>query len=582
MKETLYTKVLTRYSTHIFQNYNEFNPKKIKNVNSDNNVFSFDKDDLVPVIHPYRKKFTFHSYLENESDFLKNYGNPLATVEMVRTSIYVEHYDSKTVIKVFQYGKSRNKGSKFFKKSTSLRYIGFNSKTNTFYSGYITNYHKKRNFSKAIRKNSFWKSPCAEMKVYLMSVIKGYYPEQVTFSTTEPIKHSEAYISNEVFQTFFKKLNISQAPNLSEDDLIYKLYLDNNNIKYSNNWSSFRNSYPAPTKKDLKKHKNKFIDTFMGMRKLSGDKLKRVLHKVESIEVGGLDTAFIIFGKDYILSQDDNVIKKIIETQIYHGNGCSSQYLLDNPKEKHNAFEIFKLMLTDAVNINTFYDHIRFLNRLRPSENVKWKSNTYESFLEEHYNWTERLESYNKGNFKRIYSDEFKKTVETPILTKNDIVHPKLLTDSKEYNYESFIQSNCVKTYLKTEGSVIISLRKGDVESKDRATIEYKIWHNGNRVIKLNRVQSLGRFNSKLDDTWNYTLECLDKRIDDLVNRNMFELPFAIIEVGSRKFSTKIVVDNDDSYRYNIPSGEKLTGLKWDSEILTNNFSLGNEFVYLF
>lgn len=581
MRETLYTKVLTRHSTHIFQSYNEFNPKKIKNVDSDDNVFSFDYDGLVPVIHPYKKKFTLHSYLENESDFLKNYGNPLATVEMIRTSIYVEYYDSKTVIKVFQYVKSRDKGSKFFKKSTSLRYIGFNTKTNTFYSGYITNYHKKRNFSKAIRKNSFWKSPCDEMKIYLINAINGYHPgKQVSYST--PIGHPATHITNEVFQSFFKKLNINQTPNLSEDDLIYKSYLDTNSIKYSNNWSTFRKIYPAPTKKDLKKYKNKFIDTFMGMRKLSGDKLKRVLHKVESIEIGGLDVTFSIFGKDYILSQDDNVIKKIIETKIYHGIDCTSQYLLDNPKEKHNAFEIFKLILNDVVNINTFYDHIRFLNRLRPSENVKWKSNTYESFLEEHNNWTERLESYNKGNFKRIYSGEFKKTVETPIVTKHDIVYPKLLTNSREYNYESFIQSNCVKTYLKTEDSVIVSLRKGDVESKDRATIEYKIWYNGDRVIKLNRIQSLGRFNCKLDDTWDYILECFDKRIDDLVNRNMFELPSAILEVGNRKFSTKIVVDNDDRYRYNIPSGEILTGLKWDCEILIKNPTLDNELVYLF
>lgn len=556
MKETLYTKVLVRHSMSIFQNYNEYKPKRIK-------------------------KFTLLSKSDKESDFLENYGNPLATVEMVRTSIYVEHYDSKTVIKVFQYVKSRNKGSKFFKKSTSLRYIGFNSKTNTFYSGYITNYHKKRKFSKAMRKNSFWKSPCAEMKIYIRNVIGSYLPKQINFSSGELIEPSTPII-NEVFQSFFKKLNINRIYGLSEDDLLYKLYLDNNNIKYSNNWSSFRKLYPAPTKKDLKKYKNKFIDTFMGMRKLSGDKLKRVLHKVESIEIGGLDATFSIFGKDYILSQDDNVIKKIIETQIYHGTDCVSQYLLDNQKEKHNAFEIFKLVLIGEININTFYDHIRFLNRLRPLENVKWKSNNYDSFLDEHYNWTEKIESYNNGNFKRLYSDEFKKTVEVPILTKYGVVYSKLLTDSKEYNYESFIQSNCVKTYLKTEGSVIISLRKGDVESKDRATIEYKIWHNGNRVIKLNRVQSLGRFNSNLDDTWNYALECLDKRLDDLVDKNKFELPSAILEVGARKFYTKLVVDNDNRFRYIIPSGEKLIGLKWDTETITNNNSLANELGFFF
>lgn len=581
MKETLYTKVLVRHSTSIFQNYNEYKPKKIKNIETNDVDLLF--DNLVgPVHNYYNRKFTLLSKSDKESDFLENYGNPLARVEMSRTTIFVEHNEGKTVIKVFDYSRVRIAGSKFFRVKTHLKYIGFNSKTNTFYSGHITNYHKKRKFSKAMRKNSFWKSPCAEMKIYIRNVIGSYLPKQINFSSGELIEHPAAYSASEIFDVFFKKLNINRINGLSEDDLLYKLYLDNNNIKYSNNWNVFRNVYPSPTKKDLKKYKNKFIDTFMGMRKLSGDKLKRVLHKVESIEIGGLDVTFSIFGKDYILSQEDNIIKKIIETQIYLGTDCVSQYLLDNQKEKHNAFEIFKLVLIGEININTFYDHIRFLNRLRPLENVKWKSNNYDSFLDEHYNWTEKLESYSNGNFKRLYSDEFKNTVEVPILTKYGVVYSKLLTDSREYNYESFIQSNCVKTYLRREGSVIVSLRKGDIESKDRATIEYKIWHNGERVIKLARVQSLGRFNNKLDETWDYTLECLDKRLDDLVDKNKFELPSVILEVGAKKFYTKLVVDNDDRFRYNIPSGEKLIGLKWETETITDNNSLANELGFFF
>jgi hypothetical protein len=78
------------------------------------------------------------------------------------------------------------------------------------------------------------------------------------------------------------------------------------------------------------------------------------------------------------------------------------------------------------------------------------------------------------------------------------------------YNIESVQQSNCVKTYIDKCSSIIISVRKGGVDSNERATIEYLLSKDLNK-IKIERNQSLGRFNHKLDVEWNDVLFKLDE-----------------------------------------------------------------------
>jgi hypothetical protein len=55
-----------------------------------------------------------------------------------------------------------------------------------------------------------------------------------------------------------------------------------------------------------------------------------------------------------------------------------------------------------------------------------------------------------------------------------------------------------------------VSVRKGDNDSDERATIEYKISKPLSK-LSVERVQSLGRFNNKLDDEWNNILFKLDE-----------------------------------------------------------------------
>jgi hypothetical protein len=62
---------------------------------------------------------------------------------------------------------------------------------------------------------------------------------------------------------------------------------------------------------------------------------------------------------------------------------------------------------------------------------------------------------------------------------------------------------------------MIVSLRQGGIDSEVRATIEYRLNKSlvAKKIIYVDRVQSLGRFNKKLTEEWNDVLFKLDKRM---------------------------------------------------------------------
>jgi hypothetical protein len=130
---------------------------------------------------------------------------------------------------------------------------------------------------------------------------------------------------------------------------------------------------------------------------------------------------------------------------------------------------------------------------------------------------------------------------------------------------ESHLQSNCVKGYINRPGSFIVSLRNGSVDSKERATIEYQIKFE-NEKIRLKRVQTLGRFNNHLDESWNRPLVLMDIRIEKLVNEKLFDLPKVELKVGYKTFTS------GSNFTEGIGMMNYQYGpyLKWDDERITN------------
>jgi hypothetical protein len=241
--------------------------------------------------------------------------------------------------------------------------------------------------------------------------------------------------------------------------------------------------------------------------------------------------------------------------------------VITSKKERNNIFEIFKLVAKNEVDLHTFSDHITFIKNIRRFEDVRWDSTTYDEFREEHLNLTELNQYYTKGTFRRVYGDRFEDYLTQPIKDGDNTYYPVILKTSKEYNTESFVQSNCVKGYIQRAEALIISFRKNDPESKERATVEYKILKENE--IEIQRVQTRGRFNKDLDTDWEIPLQILDKKMFESTEYNLFELPKIVCKVGNKEFISGSIFEKPQSYnglRYQMYVLNATDILVWEDE----------------
>ena len=552
------------YTTNMFKNYNEYNE------NLETEEFSVETEDNLfdmPVVktrdsemfsskHP---KWTFDKSLYTEEDFVENYGNPMASVNIYRPTVVVTKDEKKVAIKFFEYQRSRAQGKPYFRVSTKVKYITFNYITHSLYSGHIINYHKKRKFTKRVKRNCFYDGSLNGMLGVLSNMVRF-----VLEKTPELLINNT--VVNDVITHFIDNIpNTEKYKMYTPNEVLFKLYLDGHKIKSPNNWNTFINIYPQPKKKDYVKHKLKFMDAFMFIHGLQGDKIKRVLHKVTDIK--GLDFFKFtndFFGKEFMASQDDKLIQDIVECNLYINGGMTGYLKNLSKREKNNSFEVFKQVLRGDVDINTYYDHFRMINQLRQFEPVKWDAKDYDSFTNEHMVLSDKISFYTKGTFERIYGEEFTNRVQEPLNIDGVTYYPVLLKTSEEYNMESFIQSNCVKGYVDRAPSLIISFREGSQDSKVRATIEFTISEEN----KLKRIQTLGRFNKGLDDEWKKPLIMLDLKIGKLMSAKLFELPGVILKIGYKEFKSGSHFVDKPHYLFNGSQPTKV--LDWEDPRINN------------
>jgi hypothetical protein len=145
-----------------------------------------------------------------------------------------------------------------------------------------------------------------------------------------------------------------------------------------------------------------------------------------------------------------------------------------------------------------------------------------------------------------------------------------VLLTSKRYNNESFFQNNCVKTYIKRVNSLLISVRRGEGDTEERASIEYDIvplvWSNGEFEFKLNRVQTLGKFNHRLDSSWDDVLVKLDERISVMEYEKLFDTLQIEGEFGGRKvFSDYEIKEYDRTGYAGVTNIKKGVYLDWEN-----------------
>jgi hypothetical protein len=502
--------------------------------------------------------FTFDKSVNNDKkEFEKNYGNPLCDVTVFRSTFVVEENEDKVCLKVFYCGKHRKAGEVFFRKSTKLNYITFNKKTNIFTVGKNTEYHKKRGKGKGsvVRRNSFPVSLTTD----------GYHSFMNGLDDTKTynLKITEG------INVFLSKIGAEKVLNYIELPMsLFGCLLDKQGVKKPDNWRGYYNVYPKPIKKDYKKYGFKMVDAYMKLNDVSSEKIKKVLHKVQNPCFKSIKMLMDIFGRDFILQRPEEELCIIFSTKTDESPFQPVRHYFENfgKRDMSNCYQIYLLSKTDPnLYANTFYDHVRFFDIISKNEPVKWMSKTLKEFNAEHTIWSDKVDFYTTGRYSRQYSNEFIERVSKPIITSDRIAfNPIVLQSSEEYVDESVHQSNCVRTYQDRPSSLIISLRKEDGE---RASIEYRpsISMNENQPVNFKRVQTLGRFNGQLDDTWDNAISILDSRLKSISNE-VWGNPVAEFVTGGGRKEYNFIFDKDGQ-------------LNWKH--LTNSIDIGDDLPYI-
>ena len=519
---------------------------------SDTNKISFEEEKEVDIfggmITPYRSSapwghFDMKGEYNTEEKFTEHYGNPMASVDMTRRIMCVTTEGDKITFKLFWYNRRRRVNSKWFKTNTQCKFITFNHKTNALYTGTLDNYHLKRKCRKRIRRTLFNSDPINTLRRWIRD----------TFSSEEQKTIDVPTIVNQVVSVYVNSIpGTEKYPTLLPEQKIYRRYLDAQGIKYPDNWFELVDAYPQPKKKDLVKCEYKYIDALMRAHNLKGDKVKKMLHQVDKFLDGShFDTSCEFFGEKFILNQSEEFIKTLLETTTLNKVPLRDFKSCEFTKsEKSNFFEIYKLYYNKLIDYHTINDHFRFYRFLKDLEPIKWKSKTHDEFTQEHYDWSEKYNHYTNGDFTRIYNPNFVEYINEAILTKEGPYFPEVLLTSKRYNNESFFQNNCVKTYIKRVNSLLISVRRGEGDKEERASVEYQIipivWTNDKTEFNLNRVQTLGKFNHRLDSSWDDVLVKLDERISVTLYENMFDTLQIDGEFGGRKVFSDYTIKEYD------------------------------------
>lgn len=525
---------------HNYYPYCKLKEKKIRSI----------KDDFT-IQYNYNEsgngRFSFMSeeFISNE-DVKKYYGDKLKELIIDEYEVKVIENGDKISIRYYSVSRKRKVGNQYFKVRRVLEFMTFNLKTKNFYYGKITKSNKKV-LEKEFKVNVFHLPKLTEMKLKIRRVFN--YASQKLTNKNEEFSYGEK-ISTELLRSFenlvFKKTNIHINTNTNYlEGEMYKLYLKQNNIVYPDTFNQY--TLIKIPKKKLTSYGN-LVNCFMSENQLKGKNMRVILNSLSDIDFNTLLDVYYNLEVDYFNKIRMDFFSKSLYG-LYH-----SWFNIQNLRNVNtHRFDISNLDKKRIVNLinkdkemswSLIKDHLKMIEELKSyNEIVKMKFTNREEFNEEHYNISQILSDYKEGKTKRVYSEKFIDRIEQPIVME-DTYYPKILTTSFEYNNESSTQNNCVRTYIDHPHNLIISLRRGDIYSQKRATLEYRIHKFG-----INRTQSRGKFNEELDDTWTEIMKILDNRVEMSFNLKEFELPKMIKEYpnGSRTITNSVYLNLENN-----------------------------------
>jgi hypothetical protein len=494
-----------------------------------------------------------------EEDFVKNFGNPCATVNFNRQRLFIEEGDDKISIKFQTHRKIRGVGSKYFSERKSTNYLTFNFKKKMFYSGTFSTKKKK--------------------------VIGGSMKVNPTYFAIEGLLRNiiidESVKLDQYIYFFLEKIwdrmGIENPQNFQWDCTrsFYSLtfYLVNG-IKIPNNWRKFTGIFFS--KKELKKFDMNLVDTAMDKLKLNGSKVKQIFNEMDWVDFDKLHMTYNLLGIDRFNKIENKYFYE------YYSNNEFGHPIEDNKMgrffecfyDQYNQYQRNRMStpLTSKEKdrilnmIKYFYGHNKwsiFLDHLdmkrdliKLGEDVKFKFTNISSFNLEHEELSRLLQSYRKGEVERFYGDI--DGLETPMEHKYETYYPVLLRKTMDYEKESQHQRNCVRSYSERPDCLIFSIRKGSIDSDERITVEYQ--YRKNEILN---VQERAKFNETPSVEFSHVAKIQLANINLMYKLGTLKLPKMIKKYRSGKeIEQQATFDNDTAV-----NGSKIVSMvpHWDT-----------------
>lgn len=493
-----------------------------------------------------RLKFKILSSNDRDNFYIENYGNPLCSVRKYYFSISVEQNGPKISMKVFVGGRERRVGEPYFRVKKSMKFITINTELGDVYSGELIDYHKKKKCVKRVKKNYFLNDPINSLRTFVKNTC-------VNFDRDGNV------IFEQALRVFLGRVDYNNNyVSLSPSKKIIKFYLDKKNIKYPNNFSVYFSTWVHENfRKELRKNGGKVVETVMKIYELQGKNVRKALHNCKNLQINTLKVS-IDFFKDLIYNDYDLIMD--ILNMSFNLDKLPNRELFSK-SELRKIFIIFKdCIQKETVSSWAFMDHLRMHQDLKNyGENVKWLSGGKGiSFNDEHLDWTNRLEYFRRGIYKRIYPKLIYNSLKT-FSHLDSKYFPVILDHTHNYSEETNHQSNCVKSYIGRASSFIISLRKENELGEERATVEYHVKKSDSKIV-FKRVQTLGKYNSKLIDDWDAPLE----KLDNIISSWNFSENDCLVEIqkecaNGQKFQSDSFFDEDGFLRWTKNKDRKNT-----------------------
>jgi len=512
----------------------------------ENDVVQVDNENIFGVfpmgikIHKNYEWVFKNRYLDVEKT-LKDFGNPLCRVEIIRSTVCLEEDENKVSLKFFKTIKKRSPGCVWFSRNSDMHFITYNKKTKNFYSGHMSNYNKKKK-SRKVRCNHFFN----HMNMIYSSVIP--FIKQLDENVMEDEKNLSIEKVNKIYSKFYSILGIKERSEYFDitSDLYFK-YLTDKQFKIPNNFLAFKHSGNKPPARLFKKNDNKLVETYMQFYGIRGDKFRKILHKVKKIDFFEIQHLIKLFGIDFLTQRPEDELLLLVESpnSVYAGsltnNETTNFFNSISKKEKLNFYKTILAHFGAGNGLYSISDHIKFYSEISKYEKVKWNSFNIKTFQDEHVIFSDKYSFYTKGHYEREYDENFLDYIQQPFIVEGIRYTPHVLQSNNQYIDESSHQSNCVKTYNSNIGSIIISLRN---EYNERLTMQFTPKKTDEKVIWKN-WQTRARFNENPSEKWKPAIATVENKLSHITN---FQLP----KLYYINFNSKKLVDLNWNHNGNI------------------------------